>query len=45
MLWAKLAWQWGAGSFMHVKELMGEETIGQGNIGEREDQLQTSYLS
>ena len=32
-LWAERAW-WGAGSFMQVKELMEEETTGQGNIRE-----------
>ena len=33
-LWAERAWRWGAGSFMQVKELMEEETIGQGIIRE-----------
>ena len=31
---AERAWRWGAGSFMQVKELIEEETTGQGNIRE-----------
>ena len=31
---AERTWRWGAGSFMQVKELVEEETTGQGNIRE-----------